>query len=93
MRSDEYRKIKTSSAVWEAIKATHDNLAVFSSYSAPDGDRFGDPSVCKMMTEYGFENCDFPIMGAETTWEKGEDYKRVNWQHEYWLCVGINKED
>jgi len=86
----EYKKVPTVYAVWKALKAAHPELKVFSSYSAPDGDQFGNPNVCRMMTEYGFNGTDFPIMGAETTWDRDSEnpHKRPNEQHKYWLCVG-----
>ena len=88
----EYIRIPTSPEVWAVIKVSHPNLKVFSSYSAPDGDSFGNPDECKMMTEYGFEGCDYPIIGAETTWDKKRDkpYERLNEEHIYWLCVVVD---
>ena len=90
----DYKKIRTSPEVWAVIKARHPELVVFSSYSAPDGDEFGDRSICKMMTEYGFPDCDMPIIGAETTWKKHPTNKYIKDQekHEYWICVGVNDE-
>ncbi|MFK5950910.1 MAG: hypothetical protein QM500_19330 [Methylococcales bacterium] len=87
-----YKKIQTSPEVWAMIKARHKDLVVFSSYSAPDGDEFGDSGICKMMTEYGFHDCDMPIIGAETTWKKHptEEFKRDQEEHKYWICVGID---
>ncbi len=86
-------KWKTSAEVWAVIRAAHPELKVFSSYSAPDGDHFGDPSVCKMMTEYGFPGADCPIVGAESTWEKHPNgHTRVNEKHSYWICVGVEEE-
>ena len=92
----EYSKHKTSPEVWAVIKAAHPELKVFSTYSAPDGDYFGDPSTCVMMTEYGFDGSDCPIIGAETTWDRNPDpnnYERINEKHEYWICVGIAEDE
>lgn len=88
----DYKKVPTSAEVWAVIKARHPELKVFSSYSAPHGDRFGDPSECRMMTEYGFESCDYPIIGTETTWDKNYDKpcERLNEKHIYWLCVAVD---
>lgn len=88
----DYKRIPTSAEVWAVIRARHPELKVFSSYSAPDGDQFGNPDECKMMTEYGFEDCDYPIIGAETTWNKSYDkpYERLNEKHIYWLCVAVD---
>ena len=89
------RKVGTSAEVWAVIKARHPELVVFSSYSAPDGDQWGDPEKCTMMTEYGFSGADFPIIGAETTWTKNHDkpYERTGQIHEYWLCIGIDSDE
>ena len=88
----EYKKVTTHYDVWVAIKKHHPELVAHSSYSAPDGDYYGDPLTCKMMTEYGFKNADMPIIGAESTWEKCSGYKRVNEKHKYWLCIAIEDE-
>ena len=89
-----HQKIKTTFNVWAATKNSHPELKVFSSYSAPDGDMFGDPDICVMMTEYGFNNSDYPIIGAKTTWDRvTNSIKRTNEKTEYWLCVAINEEE
>ena len=91
----EHAKWKTSAEVWAVIRAAHPELQVFSTYSAPDGDQFGDPSICRMMTEYGFPGADCSIIGAESTWDRNPDpsnYERLNEKHEYWICVGIAEE-
>ncbi len=89
-----YKRVSTTAEVWAVIRASHPDLIVFSSYSAPDGDGFGDPSECKMMTEYGFPLSDLPTIGAETTWEKDpeKEHKRINERTLYWICVGITQD-
>ena len=84
----------TSPEVWAVIKARHPELKVFSSYSAPDGDPYGNPDECKMMTEYGFDGHDYPIIGAETTWDKNHDvpHIRLNEKHNYWLCIAAGEK-
>lgn len=64
-------------------------MRVFGSYSAPDGDQFGDPSKGKMFTSYGFEHGDYPVIEAQTTWDIDPEtpHKRANERHEYWLCL------
>lgn len=86
-----HRKIETTLEVWTAIRLAHPQMVVFASYSAPDGDDFGDPNECVMKTEYGFSEGDFPVMGAETRWDKDHENSsnRLNERHQYWLCVGI----
>jgi len=89
----DYKKIKTSEEVYATLMRQHfGELRVFSTFSAPDGDYFGDPNVCRMMTEYGFDNTDIPILGIETTWDRQVEntYERVNEQHKYWLCIGVS---
>ena len=90
-----YKKIPTSPEVWAVIRARHPELKVFSTYSAPDGDSFGNPDECKMMTEYGFEGCDYPIIGYEVTWDKNYDktYERLNEKRIFWLCIPLVDSD
>ena len=90
-----YKKIKTTKEVWLTIKLAHEDLEVFSTYSAPEGDMYGDPNECVMLTEYGFIGCDFPIIGAKTTWDRSPkgSFKRENEKHIYWLCVAIDQDN
>ena len=83
-----YKKVETSAEVWAVLKARHGAaLRVFSSYSAPKGEPMGDPKHAVMMTEYGFEDGQWPLMGARTTWELTEKPgERKNEQTTYWLC-------
>ena len=77
----EWIKIPTSPEVWAVIRARHyDKLKCFASYS-DEGD---------MMTAYGFENTDYPILEARTRWDVDPEKSgnRLNEKHEYWLCVG-----
>lgn len=85
----DYNRVPTSAEVWEAIRARHPELRVFGSYSAPDGDGFGDPSKGVMFTSYGFDHGDYPVIEARTTWDVDHDapQKRANERHEYWLCL------
>ena len=87
----EYRTVETSAEVWAVIWARHPELRVFSSYSTPDGDQFGDPSKGKMVTSYGFNQADFPLIEAETTWDIEGDplHRRKNEKHRYWLCCPV----
>ena len=88
------KKVPTTPEVYAVIRASHPTLKVFSTYSAPDGDSFGNPDECVMMTVFGFEDCDYPIIGAKTTWEKDleDPYIRENEKHEYWLLVAKGSE-
>lgn len=84
----DYAKVKTSAEVWAVIRARHPDMRVFGSYSAPDGDQFGNPSKGKMFTSYGFDGGDYPVIEALTVWDiDRESYERKNEIHEYWLCV------
>lgn len=91
---DGYKRVQTSAEVWAVIRARHPEMVVFGSYSAPEGDPYGDSTKGQMATSYGFEGCDYPLIEAKTTWDIVEDYKRNNVKHEYWLCLPIsgNKE-
>jgi hypothetical protein len=84
----EYKRVATSAEVWAVLRARHgDELRVYGSYSAPEGDANGDPELGIMQTEYAFEDGKWPIMGARTTWELTEKRgERRNEQTRYWLC-------
>ena len=89
----DYRKHLTTVEVFRAIRESHPELIVFGSYSAPGGDRFGDPSKAVMLTSYGFEGDEFPVIEARTTWNaRPSGWERENEKHEYWLCVGESEE-
>lgn len=90
------KRIPTSAEVWAVIRAKHNSdLVVFSSYSAPDGDQFGDPGIAVMMTEYGLNDADYPLIGAKTTWDAHHEVysKERNENTEYWLCVPEHEDD
>ena len=86
----DYKRVQTSAEVWAVIRARHHDMRVFSSYSAPDGDRNGN-TVGRMFTSLGFNNGDYPVMEAETTWDLETDKTRNNLESKYWLCLP-NKE-
>ena len=91
----EHKKIPTTPEVWAAITARHrDDLVVFSSFSAPDGDYYGNHEEGRIMTEYGFKNADCPLIGADTRWDIDHDkpYNRINERHQYWLCAPIDSD-
>ena len=88
-----YKKIPTSAEVVAVIRAKHQELRVYSSFSDPDGSFCGG-DLCTMMTEWGFADFDIPFLGIKTTWKKHptEAYKRDRETHEYWLCVSIEED-
>lgn len=90
----DYKRVETSAEVWAAIRARHPEMIVFGSYSAPDGEEFGDPSRGRKWISYGFEGCDVPVIEAQTTWDVNRvtPYKVENKRNEYWLCLP-NRED
>lgn len=93
---DNYKRTPTSHEVWAVIKARHhDQLKVFGSYSAPDGELYGNPDEGRMETSYGFEGADYPLMEAKTTWsiDREQPHKRIDEIHEYWLCIPVKDED
>lgn len=86
----DYARIPTSAEVWAVIHARHkDDLGVYATFSAPDGDPNGNPDVGRMETAYGLRGSDYPLMEARTTWEidRSQPHRRLNEKHEYWLCV------
>lgn len=86
----DYKKIPTTPEVWAVIRARHHKeMDVFSSYSAPGGDEFGNQCEGRMMTEYGLDGADCPLIGADTRWDIDHEqpHKRINERHEYWLCA------
>ena len=68
---------------------------MFSSYSAPDGDEFGDMSKGVMKTTYGFKDADYAFMEAETTWDINREipYQRDNEETDYWLWAILEQEE
>ena len=90
------RYIQTSAEVIACIRIKHkDDLAVFSSFSDPDGTWQGGPEKTgRMMTEYCFKFQSIPLFKMETTWEIGNpSWNRKNEKTEYWLCVPEKEED
>ena len=81
----EWKRIPTSESVWLAIRTQHQEvLKPFATIS----------EECHMMTEFGFDGCDFPIMGADTSWRyEGGEPIRIDEASRYWLCVGIEEQD
>lgn len=90
---NDYKRVSTSAAVWAAIRTQHPEMRVFGSYSAPCGDEFGDSAEGKMVTIYGFEQGDFPVIEARVTWDIDPQapYKRNNECYEYWLCLPMRE--
>lgn len=90
----DYRKMPTTPEVWGAIMLAHrEKLVVFSSFSNPTGDSHLGNGRPEMFTEYGFRDADCPLIGARTTWERGEkEWDRVNEDRVYWLCLPLEAE-
>ena len=87
----DYKRVETSPEVWAVIRARHPEMVVFGSYSAPNGDMYGDSLIGKMFTSFGFKGHDYPVVEAETTWDIVEG-KRENEKHCYWLCLPIKND-
>ncbi len=91
----DHKKIPTTPEVWAVIHARHhQELTVFGSYSAPDGDYLGNSLEGRMMTDYGFDGADCPLIGIDTRWDidREKPHRRLNERHEYWLCVPIDTD-
>lgn len=93
----EWKRISTSAEVAAVIRARHGKeLVVFSSFSDPDGTFNGGAGERgRMETAWGFKGADAPILEARTTWDidPEHDYRRINEQHEYWLCAATQPKD
>ena len=91
----DYYKTPTTAEVWAVMHASHPDMKVYASYSAPEGGVYGS-EVGVMETSYTFKGCDFPIIEARTTWDivrlEDRSKKRENTKHEYWLCVARKEE-
>lgn len=90
----EYRKVPTSAEVYAVIHATHrGDLKVYGTVSEPDGNPWGDPDDCRMVTDWMLTGGEGPFIGAESRWTKGENHKSDNEQHTYWLWLPVEPED
>lgn len=92
----EHKRITTTKEVWQAIRHAHGGeMGVFSSFSNPDGEFMGFSGRGEMMTEWAINGADFPIIGAQTTWDIDELDRSVksNEQTRYWLCVAVTEPD
>lgn len=89
----DYQRISTSAEVWQAIRKQHPEMVVFGSFSAPEGNPYGNPEESVMQTSYGFKHCDYPVIMARTTWrfDPSIPNDRKDEKHEFWLCCA-NKE-
>lgn len=85
---EDYKKVRTTIDIFNALHSTHD-LKVFSSYTASQGDYYGNPETCRIFTEWGLKGFDIPLCGKETTWNKdlNNPLNRLNEENKYWLCV------
>lgn len=89
---DDFIKVPTSRAVWQAIHAAH-MPSVYASFSDPTGTFCGGPGeIGRMETGYCLPGTDFPILWARTTWNIGPNDERNDERHEFWLCVGKKEE-
>jgi hypothetical protein len=88
------KRIPTTEEVWIAIRKAHGpELRVFSSFSDPEG-MYNGHTRGEMVTAYGFDCADYPIMEARTTWDidRSQSYTRVNEKHGHWL-IAVTAED
>jgi hypothetical protein len=87
----DYVEITTSPEVYHVIFARHgERLKAFETFSDPDGTFHGGPGErgC-MVTVWGFDGCDWPILKAQTVWDidPEQPHKRLNEERHYWLCL------
>lgn len=84
------RKEQTSAEVVAVIRARHhQDLVVHSSYSYPEGNPNGNPNTGEMYTEWGFVDCEIPLIAVLTTWEirpeKERRHERYREENIYWI--------
>lgn len=93
---NDYQRIPTSAEVCAVLRARHHaDMGVHSSFSNPDGTFNGGPGERGVMeTAYALKGCDWPLIEYRTTWAIDPDapHKRINEQHECWLCLPIAEE-
>ena len=85
------KKIPTSCEVYTAILVRHrKDLIIVNGFSAPEGDPYGDSSIGRMMTEYGFADTKNPLIGIDIRWSINRENKKCeNEERKYWLCVPV----
>ena len=89
--STDYKTVQTTVEVWCAIRQAHPELIVYGSFSAPDGNYFGNQNEGKMFTSFCFKQGNFPIIEVETTWQvdREDPTYRTREQSRYWLCLPV----
>lgn len=81
------KKIKTTPEVYAVIRASHPELIIFGTYSAPGGSYY-HPDIGIMRTSYGFKESEWPIIEVETRWDIDIDIDTGKDKvSEYWLYV------
>lgn len=91
-----YSKLPVTVEVFRALRKQYGDIwKVFSSYSAPDGDYHGNPNEGVMMTEFGLDQFEHPIVGAETKWDidREHPHERKNLRERFWLCIPNGEEE
>jgi len=91
---DDYKRIETSAEVWSVIHARHGSeLKVVSSFSDTVGSFYGG-NESTMFTAYGFDECNIPIIEAETKWmiDRKKPHQRIDEKTKYWICSGIDQD-
>lgn len=86
---------ETSAEVWAVLFARHrDELEPTSSFSDPTGTFAGGAGdQGRMETCYRLRGADFPLLGARTAWDIGENDKQLNKRHQYFLIIARNDAD
>ena len=88
----DFRRVETTREVWAVIHASHPELKVVSSYSAPDGGEY-HPTQGRMYTDHGFEDSPIPLISARTFWDidRNDPLNRIDQRDHFWLCVPIEE--
>lgn len=86
-----HKRMPTSAEVFAVIRARHSkDLDIYGSFSNPDGRFNGGPGeMGEMHTIYSLKGAVTPFIEARTTWtiDPEQQHKRIDENHEYWLCL------
>lgn len=88
--------IGTSQEIFYAILDQHeDQIKLFGTFSAPEGNEFSNPNVAEMKTVWGFVGAKNPIIGHKVSWDVDREdlTNRKNERHYYWLCIDYDEDD
>jgi len=86
----DHKLIKTNRDVYAAIWARHNSeMEPFGSCTDVGGDN------CRVTTLWGIKKTDCAVLRHDVSWERDPEIEhgRLNERHEYWLCIGRDKNE